>query len=189
MSISGRPLSTKTIVKRLRHLRDNCLVDYPLKASAIDRMANFLLDVPIEKQSPASLRTMVRDLTSIDHECKMSNAENTLLRSVLDNMEHRLEQLGQSKTSTMKQRMNASAKATNAMPHEVPNGKPDWMLANEAAYSALERETDLATERARRDNHNVLLEAAQILLSSGHRTTEMINAASVLINEATRQLD
>jgi hypothetical protein len=75
------------------------------------------------------------------------------------------------------------------MPHEVPNGKPDWMLANEAAYIALERETDLATERARRDNHNVLLEAAQILLSSGHRTTEMINAASVLINEATRQLD
>jgi len=134
MSITGRPLSTKTIVKRLRHVRDNSLVDYPDQARAVDKMGNLLLDIPIDQQTPTNLRHMVRDLTIIVNDCTMSAAEHKLLGTVLDNMEHRLEQLGQSKTSTMKQRMNASAKAIDPVALiEVPNGKPEWMLANEAA--------------------------------------------------------
>lgn len=127
MSINGRPLSTKTIIKRLRHLRDNCLVDYPLKATAVDRMGNHLLDIPVDQQSPAALRIMVRDLNSIDNECKMSNAENALLRSVIDNLDHRLEQIGREKTKVI----------DPVALIEVPNGKPDWMLANEAAQMAV----------------------------------------------------
>jgi hypothetical protein len=127
----GRPLSTTTMVKRLRHLRDNSLVDYPDQAAAVDRMGNLLLDVPLDQQTPAALRHMVRDLVMIINDCTMSNAERKLLGTVLDNMERRLEQLGQSKTSTMKQR----AKIIDPVALiEVPtiHGKPDWMLANEA---------------------------------------------------------
>ena len=115
-------------------------------------MSNHLLDIPVDQQSPGSLRIMVRDLNSIDNECKMSNAENALLRSVIDNLDHRLEQIGREKTKVI----------DPVALIEVPNGKPDWMLANEAVTKHVHNEA--ATKSVRSNTIHALTGAIKVLI-------------------------
>ncbi len=160
MATLGRPLSLTTIVKRLRHLRDNAFYDTP-DQHLLDDIAN-CLDVDGDRVSVKSLHNMVIDLQGVADRipAHLTDSDVKMLLSCVDGLAR--EEANRIGATKELKAAKAKAKRQGTAPKPTDD-TPDWIQHNKAVIASI-KPKPVIVESTKARSISAIIGAIDVLL-------------------------